>query len=92
MLKVTDKAASLLKAAKAIDGPPDSGIRIRRGPRGIDGGIDIGFSFVDRPQSGDAQLEHHGLHIYLENSLIDLLDDRTLDVRDAEEGPLLVFH
>ncbi len=92
MLKVTDRAASILKVAKSIEGSPDAGVRIRRGPTSNDKSIGVGFSISDRPEAGDIELEHNGLRIFVEDALVGPLQDRTLDVRDAEEGPLLVFH
>ena len=92
MLKVTDRAASLLKVAKSMEGAPDAGIRIRQGIDSTDRSVGVGFSISDQPEDGDAELEHNGLRIFVEESLIDRLDDKTLDVRDAEEGPLLIFH
>ncbi len=88
MLKVTDGAAALLKAAAAMEGAPDAGIRIRRGETSDS----IGFSISDQPENGDTLLEHNGLRIFVEDSVTSTLDDKTLDVLAAEGGPLLIFH
>jgi Fe-S cluster assembly iron-binding protein IscA len=96
MLTVTKKAAALLKAAKAAEGAtPESGIRIRRGSVSDDSGeraVAVGFSVSDAPNPGDAETEQNGLRIFVEDSLIETLDGRTLDVwNEGDEGPELVF-
>jgi Fe-S cluster assembly iron-binding protein IscA len=93
MLEVTNKAAALLKAAKAAQGAPeDAGIRIRRAAI-ADGrnAIAVGFSVSDEPQSGDDAFERHGLRIFVEDALVEPLDGHTLDVSDGGEMPELVF-
>ena len=45
MLTVTERAAALLKAAKAAEGAPDdAGIRIRRGVTADESKISVGFA------------------------------------------------
>ena len=96
MLTVTKKAAALLKAAKAAEGASqESGIRIRRGTISDDNGgraVAVGFAVSDTPNPGDEAFEQNGLRIFVEDSLIETLDGRTLDVwNEGEEGPELVF-
>ena len=93
MLEVTKKAAALLKAAKTAQGAPkDAGIRIRRAamPDRPDT-VAIGFLVSDKPQSGDDAFEQHGLRLFVEDTLVEPLEGRTLDVNDADEAPELVF-
>jgi iron-sulfur cluster assembly protein len=95
MLTVTKEAAALLRAVKAAEGaPPESGIRIRKGPTVEKSGreaMTVQFAISDAPSSKDEQLEENGLRIFVEDALIDELDGRTLDVNSADQGLKLVF-
>jgi Fe-S cluster assembly iron-binding protein IscA len=93
MLTVSKSAAALLKAAKAAEGAEDdAGIRIRRGAMPNEPGkLTVGFHISDEPDPGDEEFEQEGLRIFVEDALIEPLDGRTLDVRDASEGPELIF-
>jgi iron-sulfur cluster assembly protein len=93
MLTVTKEAAELLKAAKAAENAPDyAGIRIRRWivSNGTDGAA-VGFAISEDPNPDDEEIEQEGLRIFVEDALIEPLDGRILDVREASEGPELVF-
>jgi Fe-S cluster assembly iron-binding protein IscA len=93
MLAVTKRAAALLKAVKAKEGvADDAGIRIRRGAMPTEPGkVVVGFAISDDPDPDDEEFEQEGLRIFVESALVEPLDGRTLDVRDANEGPELVF-
>jgi len=93
MLKVTNRVVALLKAAKSIEGvSDDAGIRIRRGaPSSERETIRVGFAVSDGPEAGDAELTQSGLRIFVEDALLGLLEDRTLDVRDEQASFELVF-
>ncbi len=93
MLTVTKKAAAVLKAARSAAGADNAaGIRIRRGSAPEQpGAVAIGFSIAQAPDPEDEQLEQEGLKIFVEDALVEPLDGRTLDVREAKEGPELVF-
>jgi Fe-S cluster assembly iron-binding protein IscA len=92
MFTVTKRAAALLKAAKAADGAADdAGIRIRRGVTANESRISVGFAISDEPDPDDEEFEHYGLRIFIEDALVEPLDGRTLDVREAAEGMELVF-
>jgi Fe-S cluster assembly iron-binding protein IscA len=93
MLKVTKKAAAILKAAKAAEGATGgAGIRLRRGAIANDSGnLTVGFAISDEPDPDDEEFEQEGLRIFVEDALVEPLDGRTLDVRDANEGLELVF-
>jgi Fe-S cluster assembly iron-binding protein IscA len=88
MFTLTDDAASVLKAAKKAEGvPSDAGIRIRS----ADGSVDssepvtrIGFAISDGPNWGDEEFEQDGLRIFVEDTLVEPLEDRTLDVQDPK--------
>jgi|SRR5215471_16668516 len=96
MLNVTKEAAAILKAAKAAEGAPDdSGIRIRRtqtDSNSTEQNLVVRFAITEEPVPGDAAIEQDGLMIFVEPSLVEPLDGRTLDAReDDEEGPDLIF-
>lgn len=93
MLEVTKKAAAMLKAAKTAHGAPKrAGIRIRRARISErDETAAIGFVVSDKPHSGDNAFEQHGLRLFVEDSLIEPLEGRTLDVKDEEDTLELVF-
>jgi Fe-S cluster assembly iron-binding protein IscA len=92
MLTVTKKATAVLKAAIAAQGADDAGIRIRRGAMSNESGrLAIGFAISDDPAPDDEEFEQDGLRIFVEDSLVEPLDGRTLDVRDADEGPEFVW-
>jgi Fe-S cluster assembly iron-binding protein IscA len=100
MLTVTKKAAALLKAEKAAEGAADdAGIRILRGAmpdefRGAmpdESGIAVEFTIADDPDPDDEEFEQEGLRVFVEDALVEPLDGRTLDVREADEGPELVW-
>ena len=92
MLTVTKRAAALLKAAKAAEGAADdAGIRILRGVMPNESGIAVGLAISDDPDPDDEEFEQEGLRIFVEDVLVEPLDGRTLDVREADEGPEFVF-
>jgi Fe-S cluster assembly iron-binding protein IscA len=92
MLMVTKRAAALLKAAKAAEGAADdAGIRIRRGVTANESKVSVGFAISDEPDPDDEEFEQDGLRIFIEDVLVEPLDGRTLDVREAAEGTELVF-
>jgi Fe-S cluster assembly iron-binding protein IscA len=92
MLTVTKKAAALLKAEKAAEGAADdAGIRILRGAMPDESGIAVEFTITDDPDPDDEEFEQEGLRIFVEDALVEPLDGRTLDVREADEGPELVW-
>jgi Fe-S cluster assembly iron-binding protein IscA len=93
MLTVTKKAAELLKAAKVSEGAADqAGFRIHRNAE--DAGSErptIGLAIIERPEPDDEEFEQQGLRIFVQEELIEVLDDRTLDVRDGYQGPELIW-
>jgi iron-sulfur cluster assembly protein len=95
MLTVTQRAAALLKIAKTAEGVADNaGIRIRVGKiaeQPGESGVSVGFAIRDEPAPNDEVFEQHGLRIFIEDVLVEPIDDRTLDVREAAEGTELVF-
>jgi Fe-S cluster assembly iron-binding protein IscA len=92
MLTVTKKAAAVLKAEIAAEGAADdAGIRILRGVMPNESGIAVAFAISDDPDPDDEEFEQEGLRIFVEDALVEPLDGRTLDVREADEGPEFVF-
>jgi len=94
MFTVTNEAASLLKAAKTAEGAArNAGIRLRIGivPKDPSDPLKIGFAISDDPESGDQEFEQSGLRIFVENWLVEPLENRTLDVQEVDDGMRLVF-
>jgi Fe-S cluster assembly iron-binding protein IscA len=92
MLTVTKEAVAVLKAAKTAQGAADeAGIRIRRGVTVNESEISVGFAISDEPDPDDEEFEQDGLRIFVEDVLIEPLDGRTLDVREATEGTEFVL-
>ncbi len=93
MLTVTKKAAAVLKAAKAAEGATnEAGIRIRKDAIVDDSGmLAVGIVITDEPEPEDEEFEQQGLRIFVEDALVEPLDGRTLDVRDANEGVELIW-
>ena len=92
MLTVTKKAAAVLKAEiAAVGAADDAGIRILRGVMPNESGIAVAFAISDDPDPDDEEFEQEGLRIFVEDALVEPLDGRTLDVREADEGPEFVF-
>lgn len=93
MLTITNKAIAILKAAKAAQGAPaDAGVRIMQHTVPNDSGRQtVTVSFTNDPAPDDEEFEQNGLRVFVQDSLVEPLEDRTLDVRNADEGPELVF-
>ena len=94
MLKVTNKAVTLLKATARAQGgvSEDAGIRIRLDAASREHGtIRLCFHICDEPETSDAELELDGLRIFVEDGLRQPLEGRTLDVRNEEARPEFVF-
>ena len=93
MLTVTKRAAAVLKAAKAAEGATNqAGIRIRKDVTIEDNGtLAVGLDITDEPEPDDEEFEQQGLRIFVEEALVEPLDGRTLDVRDANEGLELIW-
>ena len=93
MLTVTRKAAAFLNVARAAEGATrGAGIRLRRDALPDESGKpSVGFTISEEPDPDDWEFEQEGLRIFVEDKLVQPLDGRTLDVRDANEGLQLVF-
>jgi Fe-S cluster assembly iron-binding protein IscA len=93
MLTVTKRAALLLKAAKNAEGAANNaGIRILKSAEAAESEKPtVGLAFADAPYPDDKEFEQQGLRIFVEDALIELLDDRILDVSEGYEGPELVL-
>lgn len=93
-MKLTSQAATILKAARTDAGvSPNAGLRIRRAdPRQSDeSAIALALAFSDAPEPDDETVEHEGLRVFVEQSLIEPLSERTLDVQPTGRGTELVF-
>jgi len=63
-----------------------------RNSHGDQGGIvALALAFTDAPEPNDETIEQEGLRVFIEQSLIEPLSERTLDVRSTEQGSELVF-
>ena len=93
MLTVTKKAADLLKAVKAANGATENaGFRLQRNAEEVDSDKPIiGLAIMESPEPDDEELEQQGLRIFVQEELLDVLDERTLDVRDGYQGPELIW-
>ena len=93
MLTVKKQAAAFLKVAKLAEGATrGAGIRLRRDALPDESGKpSVGFTISEEPDPDDWEFEQEGLRIFVEEALVEPLDGRTLDVRDANEGLELVF-
>jgi Fe-S cluster assembly iron-binding protein IscA len=95
VLKVTNKAVAVLEKAKArLGAPSEAGIRIVHGMVPDDSArpdVTIGFAISADPAPDDEEFEQNGLRIFVEYTLTEVLDGRTLDAREAREGPQLVL-
>ncbi len=92
MLSVSDKAVSLLKAVKQSEGAPaGAGVRIQRAGDAEDHGraVTLSVAFRNSPVPSDESFERDGLRIFVEDTLIEPLDGRMLDVREDDEGAAL---
>jgi Fe-S cluster assembly iron-binding protein IscA len=93
MLTISDKAVSVLKAAKLTEGAPaDAGVRIQRAEVADDHGmIAVSLAIRNGPVSSDKSFEQDGQRIFIEDALVEPLDGRMLDVREDSDGTALVL-
>jgi iron-sulfur cluster assembly protein len=95
MLTVTKEAVALLRAVKAAEGAsPESGIRILKGQTSEKSGkrtVTVQFAVSEDPCQDDEELQENGLRIFVDETLVDDLDGRTLDVTAADRGLELFF-
>ena len=50
-----------------------------------------GFAISDDPAPNDEELQQNWLRILVEDTLVEPLEGRTLDVREGDDGPELIF-
>jgi Fe-S cluster assembly iron-binding protein IscA len=93
MLTVSDKAVSILKAAKLTEGAPArAGVRIQRGaPIGDREAVTLSLAIRENPVPSDESFEQDGLRIFVEDALVQPLEGRTLDVNDEGDRVQLVL-
>jgi len=87
MLTVTEDArAHLVKLLEEAEAPEGSAARFVAGEEGL-------ALQVDNPREDDQTHEHNGRPVLLmDPQIADLLQDKTLDVRETEEGTALELH
>ena len=85
MISVIDRAKEVLKTTLiASEADPDEGLRLL--PR-ADGRFELALS---EELAGDQVVEHEGYKVLLVGiEYFNLLDGKTLDLRDAEDGAVL---
>jgi len=54
-------------------------------------GVSVGFAISDAPDPDDMEIEQEGLRVFIQDVLVEPLDGRTLDVREAADGMELIF-
>ena len=93
MLTVSHKAVTFLKATKLTTGaPPDAGVRIQRAADRDDSGTTgLMLAIREHPGPDDESFEQDGLRIFVEESLTQPLDGRTLDINEDDEGMDIVL-
>jgi len=96
MITVSKNAVAVLKVAKSkVGAPREAGILLLKGGVHKDNGtispISVGLAITDNPMPSDEKFEQDGLRIFVEDALIEALEGRTLDVREADEGPEFVI-
>ncbi|XVQ12349.1 Fe-S cluster assembly protein HesB [Spirillospora sp. CA-255316] len=84
MLTLTSGAVQVIRTVTANpEMPPETGIRIESG---IDGSDALRLSVAPAPEAGDQVVEAEGARVYLEPTVAQLLDDKTLDAQVDPQG------
>jgi Fe-S cluster assembly iron-binding protein IscA len=91
MLKVSNEAAYVLKAAREGVTTPTAGLRIKRAANPHDGFDGFRIGFQQDPEPTDQIFEQDGLPVFVAAEVADELSDRTLDVDATSHGAELVF-
>ena len=87
MLTVTDPACQhLAKLLEDAEAPENAAARFVAGEEGL-------ALQVDEPKQDDQEHQHQGKTVLLiDPEMAELLQDKTLDVRETEEGTALELH
>jgi iron-sulfur cluster assembly protein len=87
VLTISPAASEAIKGlVAASDLPPSSGVRISNDPQGA--GI-FELSLVREPGEADAVVEELGASVFVDDDVLPLVDDKTLDARI--EGDKVTF-
>ena len=89
MLAISHTASEAIKGLLAAsDLPPNAGVRISSHPQGA--GI---FQLSLAPEAGDADavVEEEGATVFLEDEVVPLLDDKTLDAQIHDDQVMFTF-
>jgi Fe-S cluster assembly iron-binding protein IscA len=79
MLTLTPMAtAAVRKLVAATETDSDGGLRIAPGEPASDG-PELSLRIVDAPEDRDRTVETDGVHVFLEPTVVDWLDDKLLD-------------
>ena len=80
MLAITDTAADAIRGIVTAPGLPDgAGLRIAHA--GDDRTSTLEVSVADLPDDSDQVLDEAGARVFLEDAVVDMLDDKLLDAQ-----------
>jgi len=87
MLTLTENAAKAVEEIVAADPEvaEDAGVRIYAMPR-EDGGTTLGVAVAETPQEDDQVIEEAGARVFVESTIVGLVDSKTLDAVADEKG------
>jgi Fe-S cluster assembly iron-binding protein IscA len=85
MLTLTPTAAEAVRTLVAGTEVADDTGGLRIAPGESSDGPALSLALVDAPQTTDQSIESEGAQVYLEPTVAQMLDDKTLDAR-VEEG------
>ncbi len=89
MLAISPAASEAIQnLVAASDLPPSSGVRISRHPQGPGS---FALSLVPEAAEADAVVEEQGATVFLEDEVVPLLDDKTLDARIQDDQVTFTF-
>ena len=89
-MNITSQAAQAINTLVA--GHPGAGLRIAtRGSDAGTGQLDLSLSVAESPSETDSVAEENGAHVFIEDRVAPLLEDKTLDVSDSGDAKQLLF-
>lgn len=86
MLTLTESAADAIKGFVQESGlPEEAGLRIQAELISETEGT-LGLTIVEQPEAADQVIEEKGAHVFVDDGLAPLLEDKVLDAELHEEG------
>lgn len=83
MLTVTQNASEVIQGILAAEQAPDDAV-VRIGSATEEQGLTI--TVVEEPEAGDQVVEAHGVEIFVEEGIAEVLDDKQLDAGTTGEN------